>query len=55
MTDRKALGLCTYPGCTTPPLDDHCMCERHRDYHRVRNKRWKKLSRFAWKQIGLWL
>lgn len=36
---RKLAG-CTYPGCTAEPLDNHCMCERHRDGHRERNKRW---------------
>ena len=36
---RKLLG-CTYPGCPTKPLSDHCMCERHRDEHRRRNRQW---------------
>ena len=35
---RKLAG-CTYPNCTAEPLDDNCMCERHRDGHRERNKR----------------
>lgn len=39
--ERKLSERCTYPYCDEPPLDDHCMCERHRDEHRARNRRWR--------------
>jgi hypothetical protein len=42
---RKLSPLCTRPGCTSPPLADHCQCERHRDDHRERNARSMRRSR----------
>lgn len=43
---------CSYPGCTREGLLNHEMCEGHREYHRRRNKRWKKLLAFRWEQLG---
>jgi hypothetical protein len=37
---RAALNLCAYPKCKAKPLDDNNECERHRDEHRLRNRRW---------------
>lgn len=55
MGPRRLKLPCSYPGCTREGLANHEMCERHRDYHRVRNRQWKRLARYAWKQIGLGL
>lgn len=49
---RKVSPLCTYPGCTAEPLSDNCQCERHRDWHRARNRRWKRAAQWAREQLG---
>ena len=47
---RKLAG-CSYPGCPDEPLADHCMCKRHRDGHRERNRRWG-LTRKVKRQVA---
>lgn len=52
---RKLVG-CTYPGCLLPPLEDHCQCRKHRDWHRLRNKKHMRIRRAVKRvQLGLGL
>jgi hypothetical protein len=46
---------CSYPGCGAEGLLVHEMCERHRDAHRARNRKWKRaLVRMKRAQLGWW-
>jgi hypothetical protein len=49
---RLTANLCTYANCPDAPLDDNNQCERHRDEHRARNRRWKRARRWAREQLG---
>jgi hypothetical protein len=51
-TAAKLAQRCTYPACTRPPLEDNNQCQTHRDYHRARNRRWKRARQWAREQLG---
>lgn len=42
--ERKAQQICTYPGCERSPADGHGQCQQHRDQHRERNRKWKRMA-----------
>ncbi len=46
---ERADGTCTQDGCDSPPAEDNCLCERHRDEHRLRQRACAKGRRYAQK------
>lgn len=53
--ERKLAKRCTERGCPREALDDNDQCREHRDAHRARNRRWKRLLAFRREQLLLGL
>lgn len=51
--ERKAEGLCTYPGCPSDAADDNTLCPTHRDEKRERDRESQNARRAERRAAGL--